>query len=795
MPNLPCHSVRLGILLALGLAGLALGGCGRGPFRVAGTTAPQAVNAGASGVPAPTLTTPPVPHAGLRWPSLQALPVVPASAATAAVPRSVPVGLVVCEPVTASTDAEGGRFGDGCGRWLHLMAAGQPELGRTPVWEGLGRAQQQLGRTDLRLALPDAQELARILGATHAAVGRLSGTAAHGALTYQLYRVPEGKAIGAPLTVAGTPEQILARLPGLARALAARAGVPSPRVPRALAASPADVRFLGGLPLVPGAAIPDADAERLCGLAPREPLAALFYLKCARPQGETERLKTARLLLAQMPENPLAWATVGWTDAHALRPARAGLARNSRRFPQNYLFALCDVWLSREVSDQKAEWAAAERVTRDAPRNPAAWLTLAYTLSDIAQDVRKSRLARHISPAEWAYLNRVYPEWLAATARAVALDPQFGVAWQRMASAATFVGDNRRADAAFWKALRLDPDHVDVLGWGLEMYQPKWGGDPATLDKVADLAAAQHYESADQIATIADSLEAAGFHDKAQAVTAAFTAQCLAAVRHDPNSPQARWELAAALRQGKDLDGSIREYQAAIGLRPDGAALRYDLGMAYDDRPRTRLAVGAYREALRLDPAMRDVHVKLGYDLKHLHDFPAAARELELAVRENPRDPEIFYALGELYSMQNQWKKAVAPLEAAIRLSPYDLEAYRDLVLALDEDKQYDRGIAVSLAAKVYGEAAKDPSTEYLNTMSDNLADLYLRKRNYAGAAEESQAALGRDDNDVVAHENLGEALIGQGHKAEAQAEWRRVLELDHGDMAQAARKMLAKYP
>lgn len=79
--------------------------------------------------------------------------------------------------------------------------------------------------------------------------------------------------------------------------------------------------------------------------------------------------------------------------------------------------------------------------------------------------------------------------------------------------------------------------------------------------------------------------------------------------------------------------------------------------------------------------------------------------------------------------------------------------------------------------------------------MSDNLADLYLHKRNYAGAAEESRTALGRNESDAVAHENLGEALIGQGNKAEAQTEWRQVLALDHGEIAQAAQKMLAKYP
>lgn len=681
MPVLAIPSLRRGLLLALGVAGLALGGC----RERAQTQTRQELGAGAP-APPPSVTPPPARHARLQFPPPQTLPVVPTPAATTPAPKGLPVGLVVCEPMAPASDADLGRFGDGCGRWLHLMAAGQPELGRTPLWHGLARTQQELGGGNLRLSLLDARELARILGATHVAVGHIGGTASRYALTYQVYRVPEGKAVGAPLTVSGTPEQVLTRLPGLARALAGRVGVAAPRVPPAVALSPADVRFLGGLPLPPGAAIADADAERLCALAPREPLATLFYLGCARPQGETERLKTARLLLAQLPENALAWAAVGWADGYGLTPARALLARNSRRFPQNSLFALCDVWLDRETYDPKAEVAAAERVTRAAPRSPAAWLTLAYTLGDIAQNMRKGRFAGHISPAEWAYLGRIYPQWLAATARAVALDPQFGAAWERLAAAATFAGDSRRADAAFWKALRLDPNHAEVYGWGLQMYQPKWGGAPATLAKVARLAAAQHYDDASSAVTVAQSLGYAGFDAESKSLMAAFTSQCRDAVRRTPNSPLAHWELAAALRQQGDKDSAIGEYLAAVGLRPDDAALRYDLGRAYDDRPRTRLAVDSYREALRLDPAMRDAHVKLGYDLKHLSRFPEASKELELAVRENPRDPEVFYALGEMYAMQKQWKKAIPPLETAIRLFPYFLEAYRDLVLALDEE-------------------------------------------------------------------------------------------------------------
>lgn len=61
--------------------------------------------------------------------------------------------------------------------------------------------------------------------------------------------------------------------------------------------------------------------------------------------------------------------------------------------------------------------------------------------------------------------------------------------------------------------------------------------------------------------------------------------------------------------------------------------------------------------------------------------------------------------------------------------------------------------------------------------------------------ASASAAALGLSPDDAPAHELLAEALIKRGRRAEAPAEWRRVLQLDHGVIAREARRLLAKYP
>jgi len=61
-------------------------------------------------------------------------------------------GLMVCDPISAGP-SELGDFGDGCGLWLQLAAAGRPELDRTPLWQSRQRAAFEMGRTDLRVTI------------------------------------------------------------------------------------------------------------------------------------------------------------------------------------------------------------------------------------------------------------------------------------------------------------------------------------------------------------------------------------------------------------------------------------------------------------------------------------------------------------------------------------------------------------------------------------------------------------------------------------------------------------------
>src|SRR5207244_1680942 len=173
-------------------------------------------------------------------------------------------GVLVCEPVARGADAATVDFGAGCARWLHLIVGGQGELRKTPTWTCVQNAQRELKKHDLRLSLEQAAPLHRILGITHVALGEIRGDAHHCRLTYRCWQIPKKRAVGAPITVSGTREEVLAHLPRLAAALARTLGITAPRVPSGVGETGEEMQTLGSLPWVPeDLSLSDAQVEVL----------------------------------------------------------------------------------------------------------------------------------------------------------------------------------------------------------------------------------------------------------------------------------------------------------------------------------------------------------------------------------------------------------------------------------------------------------------------------------------------------------------------------------------------------
>ena len=732
---------------------------------------------------------PPDPSRAAQWAAGQ-----PAATAPA-LPGNTPAnaGLIVCDPLSAAPALT--TFGVACGRWLDLIAAGQPELGRTPLWEARGRARQEMGRADFRLTARQAAPLAGMTGATHAACGTISGTSARCTLTYGLYALPGGKPIGPPLVQTGSESRIVAALPGLAKALDSRLGVQTPRIPASVALSASEltqVETIGDESVAS-----DADLLTLSRLSARSPLAGTYYVNTRADYDQVLLGGMVKTLLTQLPANTLVFSHVGYVEPGALRPYTASTQALIGRYPTNALLAHAEVWEQRVWGNRTGEWQATQRVCRDAPLAPDSWLTRSATLGSIAQDLRQGRLANDLTPADWATLGRLYGQQEAAALQATALDPRDGHAWHVLAQAATFSSDSTRADAAFRKALALDANKVEVYGWGLQMYQPKWGGSPAMLGRVSSLAAAEAWDNSEAATSIAQALGSAGDTSEATQVLSAYVTRQRAVVAKAPADAVGHWDLAAALAAQKttqSLRESSLEYRTAAHLMPNSPAIHHWLGDVLDQRNRPAEAIAEYRHALALDPFDAAVHFALGFLLKHERHFSEALPEFRLAMRLDPRNADAHYGLGDLLSMQHQFKPAAVEYGEAIRMSFYSLGAWISLPGALDQSGRYDESIRAGREADHLLTEQEQANGETEPVIRDAMADAYLHKKDWASSLTESNASLGYNPNDACAHENLAEAYIGQGRKAAAQAEWKRAIALGDPEITPVARRLLAAH-
>jgi len=708
-------------------------------------------------------------------------------------PRQSGPGIVVCEPVTApNSDAAG--FGAGCALWLQFTVGGQPQFGKTPLWASLNRAALELRRSDLRLSPAQAPRLASITGVTHAAVGTLNGSGPHLILTYRLLQAPSGAAVGAPITLTGTRAQIDAKLPLLARTLALRLGAKSPEIPASTQLSADDLQTLGEMNW-PGLAaqtdLPDSRRKQLAALAARSPLAGLLGLNLKIYDTYAARNAAITTLLTQAGGNPLAWGEIA-EDPAALLPHDAPLIGLAARYPGSGILATAETFRCRAVQDRPGENAAAERVLRDAPRDPNAWLIETTALSDAADDVRHGRVFSALTPAEVDTLGHLYPQQEAAMRRAVALDPLFATAWRRLADAATFNSDPAAADRALQTALKLSPDKARVYEWGLEMYQPKWNDDPAKLSAIARMAASDTTLNAEEVVSVARELYYSGNPDLQRKVFSDFITRRRKYLSAHPNDGKSHWGLATVLKAAGDKEGALTEYRTAATLLSNSAAVRCDLGDAlYLDPQGTSDQVRKqYQDAVRLDPDDPRCHLDLGFAWRLEDDFPQAKRELQAALRLDPANPKAYSELGDVNLNQPNpdYQAAIQNYRAAIRSGSYNQDTYENLVWTLTQTQQYDQVIKT-------GNDALRTFTSGDTAISDNMAEAYLHSKEWDKSIALDQATLASDPNDAYAHESLAEAYLGAGRIPEAQAEWRKVLTLPNDQFKAIAQGYLKQYP
>jgi predicted O-linked N-acetylglucosamine transferase (SPINDLY family) len=233
---------------------------------------------------------------------------------------------------------------------------------------------------------------------------------------------------------------------------------------------------------------------------------------------------------------------------------------------------------------------------------------------------------------------------------------------------------------------------------------------------------------------------------------------------------EAAWKHyeAGQLPQAEQLCGRI------LGSEPGHAGAWHLLGLIAARTGRDDLAIGRFREALRLDPDRAEAHCRLGYSLLRKGDPESAIASLRRALAINAGYPEAHHCLGAALLSLGRPREAATHFGQAVRLRPNYLGAHLDLGNALREQGQ------IGEAAASYARAVRlrPDRADARNNLGNALMDL--------GRWEEAEAhlreAIRLRPDDARAAYNLGLLLWNRGRVAEAEASYREAVRIDPGD-------------
>lgn len=236
-------------------------------------------------------------------------------------------------------------------------------------------------------------------------------------------------------------------------------------------------------------------------------------------------------------------------------------------------------------------------------------------------------------------------------------------------------------------------------------------------------------------------------------------------------------QLACLLYENREFDAAAEEFVFLLGYKPDSAGLHNDYGNLLLAENHVNEALSEYREALRLAPNMSTAHHNVGLCLAIQNQLDGAVKEFRRALQLNPDEPHTQAFLGNALTQMGDLAGGMEQLHEAIKKNPKDAEAHAALAEALDKSKDSSGAIAeLKLAIKLRPD---------FPTAENNLAWIYAtaedrKLRNPAAAsALARQAVQSWPQPNPSFLDTLAEALLLNGHRAEAVATETKAVQLD----------------
>ena len=178
-----------------------------------------------------------------------------------------------------------------------------------------------------------------------------------------------------------------------------------------------------------------------------------------------------------------------------------------------------------------------------------------------------------------------------------------------------------------------------------------------------------------------------------------------------------------------------------------------------------------YEAALALAPKSAALHLAYAGALLLVSDYLSVEVQERLSLKLWPGDAEAHVGLAAALTGQNRDDEAIPEAREALRICPSHKGGWVELGMALTRDHQYKEAVPVLREAIL--------RTPEMPLLHKHLGLSLFNTGDIEGAVSEDVLYLQTSPNDAEAHYELGVAFRAQGHKDDAQAQFREAARLE----------------
>jgi Tfp pilus assembly protein PilF len=172
------------------------------------------------------------------------------------------------------------------------------------------------------------------------------------------------------------------------------------------------------------------------------------------------------------------------------------------------------------------------------------------------------------------------------------------------------------------------------------------------------------------------------------------------AVKLDPSSSIAHYNLGRFLAAQGNLADAVTHYRRALSIRPEDTDALNNLGLLLARRGEIEAALEEFQKTVRIDPNYARAYFNMGRVFARQRDYDQAIRNFQQALNLKPDEAEIYVALGNVFALQGRLEAATTQFELAVQLKPESAEAHVALARALaarskkeDAEKHYQQAL------------------------------------------------------------------------------------------------------